>query len=334
MGSAIGAIAAPILGGIVGNIAGGGERNAAADAAARARQAYEGIALPDLEKMRLQYELPYLVGEYNPLQEQAIQQAASAMQGVQANPELAQKQMMGLQALEQVGKEGFTPQEMMAINQAQRGAAQQAQARDAAILQNMAERGMGGAGAELIARLKSSQQAADTASQEGQKTAAEAAQRRLEALQALGTQAGAVRGQEFGEKSAQAQAADAIARFNAQTAAGVQERNIAAQNAAQAANLAAKQNIQQQQTALRNAEQEKNKALYQQQFQNALQRAGGISQGYQQEATQHGKSATDIGSMWGSVGSGAGKIIGALGTQKQKPNINDADALSKYLSTV
>jgi hypothetical protein len=82
-----------------------------------------------------------------------------------------------------------------------------------------------------------------------------------------GQLAGSVRGQEFGEKSAQAQAADSMKQFNASTQVGVDSRN-----------MDTRQGVNQQNTGIANQQQVHNSyTLPQQQFQDATSKINTVS---------------------------------------------------------
>jgi hypothetical protein len=84
-----------------------------------------------------------------------------------------------------------------------------------AIMQGMAQRGQGGSGMELLELLDSAQDATDRQSQASLDIAGQNEDRALAAIMNRGNMAGSIRGQEFGEDAARAEAQDAINRFNA-----------------------------------------------------------------------------------------------------------------------
>jgi hypothetical protein len=179
--------------------------------------------------------------------------------------------MSALDMLSKMGAEGLTAEDRASLNAARRQVSGDEQARQAAILQNMAQRGVDSGGMELAARLSSSQAAADRAGQQSDNLMAMAQRRMLESLSQAGALGGNIRQQDYGEQSNLAQARDAIAQFNTQQAAATQARNIAARNAAQSTNLQDKQRIADANVATRNAQQQYNRQLPQQTFNNQMQ---------------------------------------------------------------
>lgn len=185
-----------------------------------------GVSIPEAE--RLVFQNPQLVGELAPQIEKEIALSAgpSAMEGITTDPRFAQAQMDALARMQEVGREGMTEEDKLALAQIRQKQGRDAAARQQAILQSMAQRGMGGAGQELAARLSAEQAAADTAAMQGQQVAAEKQRRALEAMMQSGQMAGQMRGQQFGEKSAAAKAKDIMSQFNTQLAAKAQSDNI------------------------------------------------------------------------------------------------------------
>ncbi len=285
--------AAQVIGGLVGQ---NQQRQAAAGAQAardRAMQGIAGVEIPDIEKMKLAFEMPELIGQYNPLLETELQLGPSSMEGVSTDPRLAQAQMSALEQLSGYSKGEMTPADAMALEQIRRNSASQGQARQQAILSEMQQRGQGGSGAELIARLKAGQAEADRASQEGAALQQMLQQRALQAITNQATLGGSMRSQEFGEKSDIAKAKDIVNQFNLQNKQNVGQRNVGQQNEAQAMNLRERQRIADQAVALRNQQQQLNQRLQQDKFNNEMRRAQALAGQYDQNAaalTQRGQA--------------------------------------------
>jgi hypothetical protein len=164
-----------------------------------------------------------------------------------SSPEYLQAQEDVLSQYQLLTGEGLSAIDRAAIAEIQNEIATQERGQREAILQNMAQRGLSGSGAELAATLAAQQQASQTASLEGQRIGAQSQQARLQALGNV-AQLGSVLGEtEYERALNKARAEDVINQFN------VQNRNVA-----QAQNLAAAQAIQNARTEQRN------------QYQNAL----------------------------------------------------------------
>lgn len=297
----------------------------AQDAQARAAlAAIKNIQLPDVEKQKLLLELPQLIGEYSPEAEQYFQQGPSAMENISVTPAFEEAQLGALQSLQERGEEGLTAAERAILNQIRRSSAQEEQARQGQILQEMAGRGIGGSGIELAARLGSSQAAADRASQEADREAAMIQERQLAALREAGALAGQVRAQDFGEQSDVARAKDVINQFNTANRQSLETRNVGNRNVAEQQNLANKQAIANQQVQLRNSQQQYNKELDQQRFANEMAKVGRQVPQMNTISGMEGDRAARTGQMYSQIGTGLGEAIAGgsklFSTQAEKPS--------------
>jgi hypothetical protein len=269
----------------------------------------DALKLPELQQLYL--EQLQSAGNITPDMEQAILQQASAMEGVSTDPRLKTQQMSALEQLAGIAETGMSPADQAAFELARRNSAQEEQARQGQILQEMQARGQGGSGMELISRLKSNQSAADRL-QEAQLQQAQAQQQaRMQALGQVGNLSSQVREQDFGEQARIAQATDMINQFNAQNQQGVQSRNVGSKNQAQMANLQNQQNILNQNVGLRNQQQQFNKGLSQQQFQNEITKQGLKSGANTQLGSNYAQSAANAAAMEGQL---IGAAIGAGAT--------------------
>jgi hypothetical protein len=137
----------------------------------------------------------------------------SAFEGMQADPGAvaAQREAMTEFGLRSKGDDlGFRA----AVNQAEGHANQLARGQQGAIQQQMAARGLEGTAADFAIRAQAGQEAANRASGMGFDAAMEGRRQANQALQNYGAIAGQVRGQDWGEKSDKARAADEIAKLN------------------------------------------------------------------------------------------------------------------------
>lgn len=147
---------------------------------------------------------------------QASTVGPSAMGDISGDPRLREAQLNALGGLEGIVADGgMTAMDKANMSRMTNSVNQQDRGRREAIQQGMARRGMGGSGMDLLAQLQSSQGSTDRAAQQGLDIQGMAQARALEAMMQSGQLGGAIRGQDFGEDAAKAQAADAIARFNA-----------------------------------------------------------------------------------------------------------------------
>lgn len=254
------------MGKIVSSIFGGG--NAGQDEMRKANRLMqdniarlEAIGIPTIEAQRIALEAPELVGVL-----EAEQLGPSRFEEIQMDPRLQAAQMAALEDVSGIAKTGLGAEDRLALEEIRRQAAGQAQAQRATALQQMQERGLGDSGASLVAQLGAGQQAADTAAMQGMRQAAQAQQARMAALGQQGSMAAQMQGQQLQLAGQKASAADAIAQFNAQQRMGVQSQN-----------LAARQAIANQAAATRNQQEMYNKGLIQQQFQNQMAKATGVT---------------------------------------------------------
>jgi len=149
---------------------------------------------------------------------QAALVGGSEFENIEGDPRLRDEQMASLGALQELANNGgMNAQDQANLARIQSQASQADRGRREAILQNAAQRGMGGSGMELLAQLDSSQAATDRQAQEGLDVAGMAQDRALQAMMQGGNLAGNIRGQDHGEDSQRAAAMDAISKFNAGT---------------------------------------------------------------------------------------------------------------------
>jgi hypothetical protein len=214
---------------------------------------------------------------------------------------------------------GLTASDRARLNQIQTEEETKARGARDAIIQNAEARGMGGSGLELLSQIKNQQDSATRASQRDLDIAGMAQDRALQSLIDAGQLGGQIQAQDFGQKAQVAGANDAIAKFNAQNQQAVNLANTQAHNAAQATNLGMKQNIADQNVATRNQQQQYNKGLLQQNFNNEIAKRGGAQSVANFNANAAGQNSQNqanannqmIGSL---IGAGA-SIYGAKGKE-------------------
>lgn len=321
----MGSIVAPV----VGAIASENQRNDANAARRAALQLYGGIQVPSIADQEVNYGTLNNIGDLQNQSEQALGMSPSAMEGISTDPRLAEAQMQALNQLSQTGQMGMTPGEQAALRDAQRQASALAQAKTAQIQDQYARMGMGGSGAQLAAQLQAAQSGADRASQNSNQIAQQAQQAALQAIGQSGQLAGQIQGQQFGQKSDIARAKDYINQFNTQNQQGVQQRNVANANAANLRNLTNKQNIANQNVGISNSQQDRNKALIQQQYNNQMSRAAGMAGQYQGIAGANDQQAGRNADMWAGIGrgvdTGAGALYNAYNRNSKQPHEEGSD---------
>jgi hypothetical protein len=344
---------------ITGEFLSGGEDRKAKGYMEDAAKAFENIELPKLSPLQLeQYAwlqnlMPSTISgvgdvSFDPVQAAQAQLALagpSAMEGVSTDPRLKEHQLASLSALDELAAGGgMTAADKANLNRVQTDVAQADRGRREAILQNMAARGMGGSGNELLAQLQSSQAATDRANQTGLDISGMAQQRALDAMLGGGQLAGSIRGQDFGEQAQIAAAQDAISKFNAantnqsnQFNAGqtnnmgqfnasgkfdaatfnankdlsTQQFNAGQTQSANQFNVAGAQGVADGNVGIKNDQTMHNQyQIPQQNFGNAITKAGGQQHGAEIGMNYYGQKAAGKQDAWKNLLSG-GMMIGA-----------------------
>lgn len=134
---------------------------------------------------------------------------------VRSDPALRQAQMEAMSKMKEISDNGgLTLADLAAQNKAMGGVARQNSAQHQRVLESMAQRGMGGSGAELVANLKNNQDSAERASEQGMQTAANAQKRYYDSIMGRAKMAGDLRGQDFEQDSRTAHARDIRNQYN------------------------------------------------------------------------------------------------------------------------
>lgn len=298
----------------------------------KALQEYLTINIPDQKSKELALSRFISQGTLAPEMEEAINQAPSEFQKVIADSGQKRSQLRALQSLEDLGYKGGLNLSDKAIYQDMLSK-QQSQDRGArdAITSEMAQRGTGGSGFDLQARLAAQQASGDQASRNSLNIAAQAQQRALQAIQGAGDLATKYRSQDVNEQQSKAQAQDAINKFNAANMQDVFSRNIGMKNRAQEMNLNAKQGLADKNVGLFNQEAMYNTPLAEQDaqknFQNQMQLAGAKSGIYSGQAQAAGQTGQMQGNAWSNLGQGISGTASAVAK-----STSDDDFWTKYLA--
>jgi hypothetical protein len=310
---AVAAVAAPIIGGVIGNIASAGDRKKAEAAMREAVQIIDSVGAPPDLSREIIYQKLQQVGVMTPELEQAIDVGISKVEQIQEDPTAREAQVQALQAMSQLGKTGIGAEDRAALNQIRSEVQRDAEAKRQQIIQQAQMRGQAGAGAELAAQLLGAQAAADRSSAEGDRIAAQAADARRNALQQLASQSHQLRDQDFNVAQAKAKAADAFRQFDVQNQMGVQQRNVSSKNQAQQRNLEEAQRISDANTQQANQEKlrqaEAQRQYWADQLDLAKSRSGarsGMQNYYTGEADRTAR-------MWQGIGYAAGQGATAFG---------------------
>lgn len=318
--AAIGA-GAGALGGFLGSEAQQDATTAAGDAKKAAMNAMiaklDSVGMPPDQSAAIILNQYKQAGLYTPELEQQVKDSVSQYSQIKTDTAARNMQVQALNQMSQYGKAGLTPDEM-AQSRAQQLQVQQANnSNQQAIIQNMAQRGQQGSGAEIASRLGASQNAANTGSAAADQISSIAAQRALQAIGQSGQMAGQLNAADFNQAATKAGASDEMNRFNTQNQMALNQRNTASANQGQAANLANLQNINNTNVQQNNQEKYNQLQRQRQNWQDKL----AYAQSYSQPLTGYGNAAAEqaIGmgnakaNMWSSLGAGASAGLSGMG---------------------
>ena len=142
--------------------------------------------------------------------------SSTKMSEIATDPRLADAQYSTLDTLDEVSKEGMTREDAYALEEIRQRSARDTSSQQQAALQALAQRGLGGSGAEMSARLLAAQGGANRGAQQAMDLAQQKRAAALQAVMQRGGIASGMRDQQFGEQSDIARAEDTIAKFNAE----------------------------------------------------------------------------------------------------------------------
>lgn len=177
----------------------------------------------------------------------------SEMQNVDVDKNILDAQSRALQQLSDVSSQGG----MTAIDKARLADIQAEQlgtdkGQREAIMQGQAMRGMGDSGSTLAALLQGQQGSSNAANRNALDVNAQAQQRALQAMSQTGQLGTQMNQQQFGQRAAQAEAQDAINRFNNQNVNNAQARNTDVRQQLLGQNTTNRNQVSQMNTDLRN----------------------------------------------------------------------------------
>lgn len=323
---------AGIIGGLIGDSEGSGDRQKAKRLQQDALNEIMGLKLPTIEELQIQMEELRSQGQLTPEMEEAFNQQASELAQISGDPRLKDAQMSALTKMQQIGQDGLGAQDRLRINDVRRNVAQDQQAADAAIMQSMNARGAGGSGVELAQRLISGQGQANRASMQGDQIAAQANQQALDAIMKSGQLGGDIRTQDFSEEARKAEAQDVINRFNTANRQNVSSNNVGLRNRAQEVNLGEKQRIADSNTNTRNSQQKYNKEVISGDYQRRADKADAASRALNQQAGNYQKSGDATAAKYAKMGESmdeaaykvGGAMMGGMSDEKAKKKIKPA----------
>jgi hypothetical protein len=323
----IASVAAPIITGFIGNILSGGDRD-------RAMQAYQDAfniiqqmgAPPDLARKILLDKFEQ-VGVLEPELEEAINLEASKVAQIKESPTTKQAQLTALNLLKQRATGGMSPEFRADLMQIALQQARDTEAKRQQIIQNYQQRGLGGAGAELVSQVQGAAAGSAQAAEQSLQAQAQASRDSLEAISQYGRLGGDIRQQNFNVANVMAQAQDqnAIERFKEATRR--QTQNVGARNLAQQQNLAARQRIRDQNVAMTNQERIRQRDAEAQMYNMGLNRAQILAGSQMNMGNVYGQQGSRTAGQWAQGGAAVGQGFGQYSQYLQ--NQDELDLLKR-----
>lgn len=320
------AAAAPIIGGIAGNLMGAGDRRKAMELIKKGVAELKAAGFPpDLSTPLLLRQFQE-IGIMTPELEQDIQIAASEVAQLEEDPILRNTQLEALNLFKQMGTTGFGPEERAAYNEMRQKREQDVQSRLMS-LEDQARREGRATGDTRAQQLLSIQAGADRASMEGDRLSAMLSERIREGIAGMSSAASGIRSQDYQAELARRQAQDERNRFIAQNTIARQQRNVGAVNEAQQRREQQAMQVATANTQMENAERQRQIDAQRQYWRDKLDRGAAIANAYGGQATALQNQAANTASMWSGIGSGIGQGFGAYSSaQSANRTANIAEA--------
>lgn len=222
-----------VVGGILGDQAAAGDRRRASRAFEDIGKNINNLTVPDIKQ--LQYT-PAEIAQASDITAPDLyipETGVNAYEDISVDPNLAAAQMQAMGSMDQIIEGGgLTDMDRLNAARAQQASQMNATQQGMDIQQDMARRGMGGSGQELLAKLAGSQGSVNRAAEQEQALQAQARDRALSAIMNKGGMATEFRGQQSAEDQAKANAANAVNQFNISGATA--QQNFANQQKMQA----------------------------------------------------------------------------------------------------
>jgi hypothetical protein len=263
-----------VLAPVINNAQSAGYLKSAADMLKNSGNAFDDLQAPNLTALIPQLQARVQQGVLTPAQAEAYLQQASEMQNVQGDPNALFNARQNLAQLENIAaNKGITQADQAQMDMLFRQAAAKAGQDRQAQIQALQQQGVAGGGAELAARLAGSQGIANAGADFGAKTAQNAQQRALAALEASLQGNTALNSQLFNQQAQKASAQDAINSFNTTARNKMAELNAANQQAANLQNFQMANEIGKENVATVNKQAMMPYQAAQEQYNNSLERA-------------------------------------------------------------
>lgn len=306
LGSAIGNIG----GGLLGSLFSGDDRDAAMADINEAIKIIDQLPIPDVDK-RIIFEQFQESGSLSPQVLQKTIEEHVPPKVLQEQQQNKLRQEAAMRELEQMSKTGMGAQERLALEQSRRQAAQDSQAKLATIQQQMQAQGMGGSGAQIAAMLGSGQAADDRQAMEALQIAAQAGNRRKDAIKDMFSAAGQMRSADLDVDKYNVGTENEANRFAAQNAINRSIQNANFANQANVMNLQRSQQVSDANVGQENKERlrlghDAKLAMADAAYRKAGMKAGAL----QSRANVHAGNAASTAQNWANIGSAGGSLLG------------------------
>jgi hypothetical protein len=306
------AIGAPIIGGVIGNIASAKDRRRAQEAMQRAFA--EINQLPDVgpdAAKHIVFRSLEDAGVLTPELEKAIEMDAPQLSKIAADPDFLKKEAAGTRALQRMAETGFDSRAQ--YEQARLRGLQERRKELASIEQAEQQAGrIGGAG--LAAKIAGGVSSSANIAEQALQASAEQERAKREALGMYMQQMGTSEERRLGLEKTRRGALDEFNRAMAADRRGVQQRNVGAQREAQRFNIGTRQaDIQQ-----RLAQDAQRAAAERQLYEDRVRMANMRANAQMGQATQYQQQAGQTAGMWSGIGTGVGQAAMYAGMYGQK----------------
>lgn len=316
---AIGSIAAPVIGGLMGNMAASKDKAAQKAAMQRAINELNKLgAPPDMSKALVLKEFERQ-GIYTPELEQDLNDSFAEVQMVQDSPDARNTLVSNMAREEEVSKVGSTAAGRAALARIASESARSSKSARDTLLNKFAAMGQGGGGQSFAAQLQSTQDAENQAAMQGLEVAANEEAQRSASRGALAQMASGLRGQDIGLSQANTSARNERDRFLAENSIGRQTRNVGAVQEADKLRLSEQQRIADANVAMQNAEKARQADAGRQYFQDKQSLAQAKASALTGQAQQAAQQAQNTAASYAGIGSAVGTGLGAFAQKKKEP---------------
>jgi hypothetical protein len=317
-----------LLGGLVGGLFAGEDRQRADDALQEAQKIIDEIGAPPETARAIILDQFRVAGLESPQLEQAVDVGVSQMAQYKEDPRFRDAGLKALERMMQQSEGGLTAQDRLMSRQLQQEQERATQSKLSQIRQEAQMRGMGGAGAGLAAELSAAQSGSERGLTGALQVGAQAQQAKMAALQQAAGQSQSMRSADLATAQATRGAADVFAQFKAQEAINRQRANVAAANEAQRRNIERTQRVGEMNVAQTNEERRRQREAEGTDWTRSLAYGQVRAQPRMQRAGQYQQNAGATQQSWGDIAKGASDIFGtAVANAPKKYDTETGEAL-------